>query len=149
MPAPTVTRTQEQTGRSGTCLAHVRWDADNTENLASAVILDTSELSTAAGQAVTSPRFKVTHVEWASNATLSGDLWFDSMAPGSDSDIFSFPDGATAGEHDFESMPSGGKTDPVRDGPGNVVLATRNSAAGDELFLKVDFVIKGVRPVAG
>ena len=119
----------------------VQWTQDDSSDLDNAVVLSQDDIS---GD-YENTRFAVEHVEWVSALNISGDLEFDSMPPGPDGLVLSFPPDATSGELDFKDYPSGAIPDPNRLSPGNLVLTTRGSLPGDELFLTLKFREKGTK----
>ena len=138
MPAPDLEVSQKSYGRFGEFTAHAVWSQSEADDLDNALLLDQEIIS---GR-YTSVRFALTSLEWTSGETVVADVEFDSMPADSDRIILNITAGS-AGEIDWKDHPSGCKSDPQRDAPGNVVVTTRNALPGDELFLKGTYIEKG------
>ncbi len=138
MSTPTPSGHKTELGRKGMVQWTAQWDATNVTNFVGEKVLNIDDV----GSDYTNPRYAIEHIEWASNATIGASVYFDCLAEGGD--VLEIVDGATSGEIDFSSFPSGAAVDGDRLG-NNLVIDTFNAADGDKIALTITYRVKGTR----
>ena len=141
MPAPTPLAYQRPIGRFGEFTLQAVWTNAEADDFEDVKVLDIEVLSGKYNDS----RFAVTSIRWASEGLLSADVEFDSVPRSAEGIVLNITPDASSGAIDFRDYPNGCKSEPNRDGPGNLVVTTRGALAGSELFLSGTYMEKGTK----